>query len=82
MVERLESDVDTRTLVILAFSATAGSTKAPIATAPYLDFGRVQPRLSLASAARLTVPPHKTRVGLEVAFPSPRLRFPELSQPI
>jgi hypothetical protein len=30
----------------------------------------------------LTVPPDKTRVGLEVAFPSPRLRFPELGQPI
>jgi hypothetical protein len=30
----------------------------------------------------LTVLPHKTSVGLEVAFPSPRLRFPELSQPI
>ena len=30
----------------------------------------------------LTVPPHKTRVRLEVVFPSPHLRFPELSQPI
>jgi hypothetical protein len=30
----------------------------------------------------LTLPSHKTSVGLEVAFPSPRLRFPALSQPI